>query len=138
MLPYSKTVRVTVLGGEDNAIELPAPTNGVLTRLTITEITGAEAFTARLFNSEAPAGAGDSLSDVDDEAGMPAEAFAITPNLVGVSGKYEKYEAKWGYNSNELAAAGRRKSAMWMKLSPDGTGEKEYAISYTILMPELT
>lgn len=138
MLPYTKTVTAVVFAGEDNAVELPAPTNGVLERLVIAEVGGSsDAFTARLFNSERPAGAGDSLSDVDDEAGLPDEAFAITPALSGVAGKYEKYEARWGYNSNELAHQGRRKSAMWLKITPAGSGEKTYAISYTILMPEL-
>lgn len=136
-VPYTKTVRVAAEGGEANAIELPAPTNGVINRLSIVQIGAAEAFTARLFTSEVPAGAADSLSDVDDEEGLPAESFACTPELAGVSGKYEKYEAQWGYNSNEFAAPGRRQSSLWLKLTPAAAGEKVFTVSYTVLMPEL-
>jgi hypothetical protein len=137
MVPYSKAVLIVAQGGEDNAIELPAPIRGVLERLTITEIGGSDNFTARLFCAERAAGNADSLSDVDEDVGMPPEAFAITPALTGTAGKYEQFSGGWGYVSNELASPGRLKSALWLRLTPAGSGEKSFAVAYTVMAPEL-
>ena len=137
-VPYQKTVVAPVTAGIDNVVELPMPTRGTIQRLVIAQVGGAAAFTARLFNAERPAGAADDLSDVDEENELPVEAFAVTPSLAGVSGKYEQYDGKWGYVSNEYAAPGRLQSSLWLKITPAGSGEVAYAISYTVLVPSLT
>jgi hypothetical protein len=69
--------------------------------------------------------------------GLPVEAFAVTPSLSGVSGKYEQYDGKWGYESNEFAQPGRRQSSLWLKLTPASGAALTYAISYTVLLPNL-
>ncbi len=137
MIPYQKTILVTVTAGMDNAVELPAPIRGVLQRLVVAQRGGTAAFTARVFNSERPAGHADDQSDVDEENTLPVEAFAVTPALTGASGKYEQYDGKWGYVVNELAGPGRLQSSLWLKLTPAGSGEVTYAVSYTVLTPNL-
>lgn len=136
-VPYQKTVTATVTAGIDNAVELPMPVRGTVQRLVIAQVGGTAAFTARLFNAERAAGAADDLSDVDEENGLPVEAFAVTPALAGVSGKYEQYDGKWGYESNEYAQTGRRQSSLWLKLTPTGSGPMTFAISYVVLVPNL-
>lgn len=139
MIPYSKTVRVTVTGATDNVVELPAPVRGILNRLSIYQIGDSENFTARLFTAERAAGASEnSLSDVDDESNLPDEAFAVTAALAGTGGKFEEYDSRQGYESNEWAQTGRRQSSLWLKLTPAVAGSKTFAIAYTILVPELT
>ncbi len=137
MIPYSKTVTEVVTAGIDNVVELPAPIRGLLNRLVISQVGGTAAFTARLFTAEAPAGAADDHSDVDAEEGLPAEAFAVTPELAGVSGKYAAYDTRLGYESNEYAQEGRRQSSLWLRLTPAGSGPATYVIGYTVLIPNL-
>lgn len=137
MVPYSRTIRATVTAGQDNVIELPAPVRGLINHFCIYQVGASEAFTARVFTAERPAGAEDQLSDVDDENGIPAEAFAATAVMTGVGGKFESYDTRQGYVSNELAQQGRRQSSLWLRLTPSGSGAKNYAITYTVLVPEM-
>lgn len=136
-IPYQKTVTAPVVAGTDNVVVLPAPVRGTIQRLVIAQVGGTAAFAARLFNAERPAGGADNLSDVDEEAGLPVEAFAVTPALSGVSGKYEQYDGRWSYESNELAQTGRRQSSLWLRLTPAGVGDLTYVVAYTILAPNL-
>lgn len=138
-VPYTKVVRVDVDGDTDNVVELPAPIRGVLNRFCIYQIGASEGFTARLYTAERAAGAGgNSLPDVDDETGIPGAAFAVTAALTGVAGKYEEFDARQGYVSNELAQPGRLQSSLWLKLTPTESGPKAFAVAYTVLVPEMT
>ena len=138
MIPYTKTVTATVTGGSDNVVELPAPIRGLLNRLVISQIGANENFTAQLYTAERAAGGADDLSDVDEESGVPAEAFSVTDALTGTSGKYKSYDTRLGYESNEFAQLGRRQSSLWLKITPATAGEKQFAIAYTVLVPSLT
>lgn len=138
MLPYTRVLKFEAAAGEENVIALPAPTNGLLDRISIIEVTGSDSFTARFYMDEAAAGTANGDSDVDPDVGLPPDSYAFTPVLSGSSGVYEQYGTRWGYNVNDLAQQGRRKSTIWLRLNPGGSGMKSYAISYTIMMPELT
>lgn len=139
-VPYSRAFRKTgVIAGQANAIMIPAPIRGTLTRLVIKEVGGTSAFAADLFTSELPAGQQEQYSDVDSDDDLSAEMFKIMVGIAGVGGIYENYVASVPYIVNEKSHKhGKLKSALYLKMTPSGSGSKIYDIAITVLTPNFS
>lgn len=136
-VPYSRAFRQSdVVAGQANAIMIPAPIRGTLTRLVIKEVGGTDNFTATLYTSELPAGQQEQFSDVDSDDDLSAELFKLMAAISGSSGIYENYDLSKPYVVNEKSHKhGKLKSALYLKLTPSGSGTKVYDIAITVLTP---
>lgn len=134
MIPYSR-MRTLLLEGGANYFEISAPVSGTLNRLIVHQEDGAlDGFDVEIFTSESPASSDDSYSEVDDDAGVDASLFRVLPaqSVSASSATLALYEKNFGYEVNELAGEGRRKTALFVKLTVAGSGAKTFRLSYLI------
>lgn len=126
---------LTTPNGEETCFEINFPSRCEITRIVIVQIAGTLSnFSAAVFNSAEACG-GESISEAEVPGGkLPPELFRQTPNLQGVGGSLAWFandtSGGKGYTfvgaPNDLLGRGRR---MYLKIRPDGGGDKEFAVS---------
>ncbi len=138
-VPYQYQDRYSVTAGADNCVEVPAPIRGRLRRLVVQQVSGAlDGFTVRLYTSESACGrSGNSYADVADASLLSESMFQIGYDYVvaASSDLLNQQALDVPYVDNEMAGNGRLKSALFVKLTPAGSGTKVFDVGYTIDTP---
>jgi len=139
-IPYSNSLEITLPSDEATCVTLPAPMRGVMTRLIIKQVSGTlEGFEARLYDRQ------DACSDVAEssfsfDADDPNELLEselhqlLETIVVAASGAVaELYERTVAYENRDEAdtVALRRKSALYLQVTPTGSNNKAFQIAYT-------
>ena len=144
-LPYSKNVVVEAVSGQANCFVIPAPTRGIITRLTVKQTTGdTDGFDYELYDRH------DACSAVSEQSFNPGDAelgdpmvHRIIPRQSVSAGNVldEHFETVWSYENRaeREVTSKRRRQAVYLEITPGGsTGSKLFEVAYTINQPELT
>ena len=145
-IPYSRITPVSAVSGQATCFTLPAPTRGIVTRLIVKQIDGdSDGFFYDLYDALATCEASTSESVANppaDPAVSDRSMHRIIETKSVAAGNLidQHFEKVWPYeNQTEMdATSKRRSSAIYLELTPEGAGVKNFEIAYTIVQPELT
>src|SRR5262245_1706356 len=134
--PYSRSIRVSVTGGQANCVRLPAPPRGCVRRLSVAQAAGAPVgFTAILYSSDRACGAPDAPEADPDEISPDAFQVGDTMTVAAPAMSGAQYGLWWAYENNDFAGIGRRKTCLYLKLTPGGSGAMNFDVGYTVDPP---
>jgi hypothetical protein len=140
-IPYTREVEIAATGGEHICVTLPAPPRGTVKRFIIKQLDGVLAgYSYDLYDrgdccyGEVEA----SVNPNDDAAKIDAELHKLqaTQTVAGGTATKEQFALDLAYvNRDEQDPWQRRAStAIYLDLLPAGTGEKNFAVAYTIVI----
>lgn len=144
MIPYERGLETNCESGESNCVTLIAPTRGVLTRITVKQTSGTlDGYTYTIYN-RLDACSGATNMDSNDEDGvipMDPELYQIaeTQTVSAAAAVGALYQQVVVYeNRDEQDATNRRPTgALYVAITPAGSGAKDFQISYAISAPGL-
>lgn len=143
MVPYEMPPQGGLIapGGQDTCFTLDFPSRAVISKIIIKQLSGAPVdFTATLYNKQhACDGSAGSDSLGETRGVVPSELYKVTPDLGSDSAGYLEYfsdTSSGGHgfvffnqdnDPNDRRLGNPRK--IYLKLSPQGSGDKEFAIA---------
>lgn len=130
---YERTIEVSATSGEPNDIELGLPMRGTIRKLIVNQVTGNdEGYSFDLYNNEAAVKAAVGSESSDSAAAQPNQHKVIPTQTVAPGSRaVEHWEKVWAY-ANADGTPSTRKTRLYLRITPNGTGIKSFELSFAI------
>ena len=140
MIPYTREFFATVTAGQENCVPLPSPPKGFLQRLVVKQVTGANAgFSFNLYDRRDACAIYQESSQVDEDyentmVVPEAHQLQATQTVAAAQTTSQQYGLWLAYENRDerLKESRRLTPAIYLSLTPSGTGLKKFAIGYSI------
>jgi hypothetical protein len=138
--PYVREIEFMATGGEDVCVTLPAPGKGVIHRIIVKQLGGTlEGYSLDLFDrADCCAGAASlslNLEDLSSRIDADLHKIIATRTVAAPNASLELFDLEQPYANRDEQDKWQRRTtnAIYLNLRPAGTGEKSFAIAYTIV-----
>ena len=138
--PYENVIDgVTINSGVSTCIRVEAPFRAQLDKLLVKQVGGdLQGFTVDVYSRAVACDISNSLNE-DDKLPADPDMFKIMPRETVAPGKalLELYNLAAPYENQDPLVKGFKENAIYIEITPGGSEEKDFDISYAALVPQL-